>query len=146
MASHVNEIESDAVLDLAAAQDLFVVGFPYGLMAGAPVPLWKRGTIALDPNFDPEGLPKLLIDTATREGMSGSVAVARHVIVGRAYNRKDGTAAPIPLYATMHIVAGVYSGRHHPDFEKAQLGIVWKRHVIEDLVTSGRSPKLGLIG
>ena len=72
---HVNVIESDAVLDPVASQEVFVVGFPFGLIAGAPAPLWKRGSIALDPTYDPEGLPKLLVDTATREGMSGSVVL-----------------------------------------------------------------------
>jgi hypothetical protein len=145
LAKAANDLESDAIIDLAAAQDLFIVGFPFGLMVGGAVPLWKRGTIAADPNFDPEGLPKLLVDTATREGMSGSVAIARHIVVGRAYTRKDGSKGDPVLYATVNTVAGIYSGRHYPDFERAQLGIVWKRRVIDEVVTSGRQPNTGLI-
>src|SRR4030095_15950262 len=64
---HVNRLENDAILDPFASQDVFVVGFPFGMIANAPAPIWKRGSIALDPTFDPEGLPKMLIDTATRE-------------------------------------------------------------------------------
>jgi hypothetical protein len=133
---HANEIESDAVIDSSVSQDAFVVGFPFGLIANAPVPLWKRGTIALDPTFDADGLPKMLIDTATREGMSGSVVVARHITVGREYRRKDGSSKQV-LYAKHDLVVGIYSGRHYPDLERAQLGIVWKRRAIDETIAGG---------
>lgn len=133
-----NELENDAVLDVIASQDVFVVGFPFGLIPNAPAPIWKRGSIALDPTFDPEGLPKMLIDTATRPGMSGSVVVARHIIVGRDYPRKDGTKSQPLGYAKFDLVAGIYSGRHYHDLEKAQLGIVWKRNTIEQTVAGRR--------
>jgi hypothetical protein len=58
---YVNVLENDAVLDPIASQEVFVVGFPFGLIANAPAPIWKRGSIALDPTFNPEGLPKMLI-------------------------------------------------------------------------------------
>ena len=80
----------------------------------------------------------MLIDTATREGMSGSVVVARHVIVNRDYPRKNGTMAQPVLFANLDLVLGIYSGRHYPDHEKAQLGIVWKRSAIEETVTHGK--------
>lgn len=128
-----NDVESDAVLESSVSQDAFILGFPFGLIANAPAPIWKRGTIALDPTFDADGLPKMLIDTATREGMSGSVVVARHITVGRPFRKKNGTEVT-PIYAKHDLVVGIYSGRHYKDFEKAQLGIVWKRRVIEEVV------------
>jgi hypothetical protein len=133
---YVNLLESDAVLGVASSQDVFVIGFPFGLIANAPAPIWKRGSIALDPTFNPEGLPKMLVDTATREGMSGSVVVARHIIVGRDYLKKDGTKSEPMLYAKLDLVVGIYSGRYCADLEKAQLGIVWKRRVIEETVAA----------
>ncbi len=139
---HVNLLESDAILDLFASQDIFVVGFPFGRMINAPAPLWKRGTIALDPTFDADGLPKMLVDSSTRPGMSGSVVIARHVLVGRDYAKKDGTRSRQVLYSRMDTVIGVYSGRHYPDLEKAQLGIVWKRSVIEEAIAG---QKLGSV-
>ena len=75
-----------------------------------------------------------MVDTATREGMSGSVVLARQVILGRDYLKKDGTRSEKIIIGFKTIVVGIYSGRHYPDLEKAQLGIVWKRHAIEDLV------------
>jgi hypothetical protein len=135
---HANEVESDAIIPAVVSQDAFVIGFPFGLIAGAPAPVWKRGTIALDPSFDADGLPKMLIDTATRAGMSGSVVVARHITVGRRYRKKDGSEAGPVIYAKHDLVVGIYSGRHYPDLEKAQLGIVWKRRAIEETVSGNR--------
>ncbi len=137
---HANRVEADAVLPPLTAQDVFVVGFPFGLISGAPAPVWKRGTIAVDPTFDVEQLPKMLIDTATRPGMSGSVVVARHIAVMQQIPKKDGTLTETVIYAEAQTVVGIYSGRHHPDFERAQLGIVWKRIAIEETVQSGRRP------
>jgi hypothetical protein len=136
---HANTLESDAMLEPTASQDVFVVGFPFGLIANAPAPVWKRGSIAIDPTFDPEGLPKMLVDTATREGMSGSLVIARHLIVGRQYPKKDGTMSEPVLYSKLDLVVGMYSGRHYPDLEKAQLGIVWKRSAIEETVKGGKA-------
>lgn len=133
----VNAIESDALHKLEASQDVFVIGFPFGLITNAPAPIWKRGTIALDPTYDPDGLPKMFIDTATREGMSGSVVVARHVNFGP-YTTKDGSKSKTMLYFKHNLVIGIYSGRHYPDLEKAQLGIVWKRTAIEQTVEARR--------
>ena len=140
---YVNVLESDAVLDPIASQEVFVVGFPFGLIANAPAPIWKRGSIALDPTFNPEGLPKMLIDTATREGMSGSVVIARHIVIaGRHYLKKDGTKPKTVLYSKLDLVVGIYSGRHYPDLEKAHLEIVWKRNAIEQTLEARKVASL----
>lgn len=136
---HANEVEADAVLDPRVSQDVFVLGFPLGMITGVPAPVWKRASIASDPNFDPDGLPKLFIDTATRPGMSGSVVLARHTIVGKTFPRKNGTASEPVLYAQLDTVLGVYSGRLGAGDLEAQLGIVWRRSAIVEIVLHGRS-------
>lgn len=130
----VNDIEDDAVMNLEVSQDVFVLGFPFGQMNGLPAPVWKRGTLASDPSFDIDNLPKVLIDTATREGMSGSPVVARNMIFGD-YKKKDGAVQDV-IVGMIDTVMGIYSGRHYPDLEKAQLGIVWKRSAIEETVAA----------
>jgi hypothetical protein len=90
----VNVVESNAVLDASASQEVFVVGFPFGMIANAPAPIWKRGSIALDPTFDPEGLPKMLVDTATRPGMSGSVVIARHILLAATIRKRTEVNPP----------------------------------------------------
>jgi hypothetical protein len=134
----VNEIEGDAVLEAYPSQDVFIIGYPLGLIANAPAPVWKRGTVATDPNFNLDGLPMLYVDTATRKGMSGSIVIARHIVVGSAVTRKDGTQSPTFLYAREDVVLGIYSGRLGPHQIEAQLGIVWKRQVIEETVAGNR--------
>lgn len=127
-----NGLEGDIPKQLDPGQDVFIVGFPFGLISGAPAPVWKRGSIALDPTLNPEGLPKMLVDTATREGMSGSVVISMFPVPEHDTRRGDD---PRPVYYKEYpAVIGVYSGRHYPDLEKAQLGIVWKRATVEAIV------------
>jgi len=130
---HVNVVESDAILQPFASQDVFIVGYPLGRITGAPSPIWKRGTIATEPTFNPDGLPKMYVDSATRKGMSGSVVVARHIVHGR-IRKKDGTETEPVLYGVKDVVIGIYSGRLGADLVQAQLGIVWKRSAIEETV------------
>jgi len=63
------------------AQDVSIVGFPYGLMGGFDLPLWVRGTIASEPEIpftvDDQDLPLFLVDARTREGQSGSPTLQR---------------------------------------------------------------------
>lgn len=135
----VNRLEGELPRHLDPGDEVFIVGFPFGLIKGAPAPVWKRGSIALDPGLNPEGLPKMLVDTATREGMSGSVVIAKFPVPEHDVRHKDDQR---PVYIGEYpAIVGVYSGRHYPEMEKAQLGIVWKREVIEELVASGITPR-----
>ena len=69
------ELDLDDI-PLAPSLDVFVVGFPLGMYGGAKFPIWKRGSIASEPDIDVDGKPYFYIDTATREGMSGSPVYA----------------------------------------------------------------------
>jgi hypothetical protein len=131
---HVNVVESDALLEPFVSQDVFILGYPLGLITGAPSPVWKRGTIATDPTFDPDGFSKMYIDSATRTGMSGSVVVAKHIVVNKKITKRDGTEIGPVLYAVRDVVLGIYSGRLGADLVQAQMGIVWKRSAIEETV------------
>jgi len=137
-----NDIERDAVLKPFVSQDVFIVGFPLGLIPGNPTPVWKRGTIATEPTYDTNGLPRFFVDSATRQGMSGSVVVARHIIVGNPLLKKDGAETEPFLYATADVVVGIYSGRLGAHEIEAQLGVVWKRNVIDETVMNGVAPKI----
>jgi hypothetical protein len=122
--------------DVAAGDDAFVMGYPKGLDGGDGFPLWKRASIASEPALDQQGLPKILVDTATRPGMSGSpvIVIRRGLITVPGGVDKIGAAASF---------LGIYSGRADDDPLGAQIGIVWKKQVIEEIVrggTKGRSP------
>lgn len=127
-----NECVPETAIDPKASQDAFVVGYPLGLLAEIPIPVWKRATIATEPGVDLDGLPKVLVDTATRSGMSGSLVLAKHLIFGP-YKKSDGTDSNT-LIVLKNSILGVYSGRLGADEVQAQLGIVWRRQVIDEIL------------
>jgi trypsin-like peptidase len=56
--------------------DVFVLGYPFG--AGKTgLPVWKRGSIASEPDLVRHVESYLLVDTASRPGMSGSPVILR---------------------------------------------------------------------
>ena len=128
-----NECVPSLAIEARASQDAFVVGFPLGMIAGVPIPVWKRATIATEPGVDIGKLPKVLVDTATRSGMSGSLVLAKHLILGpykTAAHMESNT-----LIAIKDSILGVYSGRLGADEVQAQLGVVWKRQVIDEILS-----------
>lgn len=55
--------------------DVYVLGFPFGISIANIFPIWKRASIASEPIVDIDDLPKMYIDTASRPGMSGSPVI-----------------------------------------------------------------------
>ena len=106
--------------------ELYVVGYPYGQIGG-PFPIWSKGSIASEPDFDISGLPLFLIDCRSRPGQSGSPVFA-HIRAGAVveHEGRDWQAKK-----PMNYFVGAYSGRLRPD---SDLGLVWKRACIEELV------------
>jgi trypsin-like peptidase len=100
-----NRIASNRIA-LAEGDDVFVLGFPKGLTGGWQFPIWKRGSIASVPSLDWCNLPAILIDTATREGMSGAPVIARsnHMLLPGMDFALEGTSE-------MSMFIGLYSGR-----------------------------------
>jgi len=74
--------------------------------------------VASEPELDFEGLPRFLIDSRTKGGMSGSLVIARRQ---GSYSRQGGGTV-MGGQATRFL--GVYSGRMRADLD---LGIVWKK-------------------
>jgi hypothetical protein len=101
----IDEVNTARML-LRVATDVFVLGYPKGISGGGEFPIWKRASIATEPDIQLDALPKMLVDTATREGMSGApvIAVARRGVLepeaGLAGNWDPGCR-----------FVGVYSGR-----------------------------------
>lgn len=101
-------------LVLYPSLELFVVGFPndWGTR-GNPYPIWKKGSIASEPNFLNFGEPRFYIDATTRRGMSGSPVYFR----GNFYKDKNGETMS-HSYDTFLI--GIYSAQ---DFD-SEIGTV----------------------
>lgn len=121
--------------NLAAGQEVFVVGYPDALITGPMFPLWTRGSIASEPYFGyvvaGKSLPLMLIDARTRQGQSGS-AVMRHRPEGTVLIRNDGelgvTTEPVSQ------LIGVYSGRTS---HESDIGFVWRMDEVEVICRDG---------
>lgn len=125
--------------EVSAGDDAFVIGYPLGISGGS-LPIWKRASIASEPDIDIGDVPKFLIDTATREGMSGSPVIAtRHGIT----NPRGVTGlVDETVFGTAETFVGVYSGRVDDDLLGAQIGIVWKASVVQEII---KGKKVGTI-
>lgn len=122
----------ETLLRVSVGMDALILGYPRGL-SGGRFPIWKRGSIASEPYEDLDDLPKLYIDSATREGMSGSpVFACSNGIVHLEGVRQSGVANGI-----VHRLIGVYSGRVGNDQLGAQLGIVWKECALVEIIEDG---------
>ena len=117
-------------MDLRVSHDVFVLGYPLGMMNSHGLPVWKRASVASEPGSSE---PSYLIDTATRSGMSGSPVIFRY----RGFYKNDLTAEDIAnddWFGEGDMFAGIYSGRLGASSIEAQLGIVWKPHLIDELI------------
>ena len=114
---------------VSIAFDVYVLGFPLGIGDGLPV--WKRASVATEPELG--GLDKpILIDTATRSGMSGAPVIWR----GSSYSWKKANEAGSVMGGTYSKFVGVYSSRAAANSAlEAQLGYVWRAAVIEEIIT-----------
>lgn len=115
---------------LSVSREVFVLGYPLGIHGGRGFPIWKRASIATEPALQLDGLPKMLIDTATRQGMSGAPVIALADFEFNVEGQRPAYRAPGRVYRFV----GVYSGRLGSDEMAAQLGIVWKAEVIDHII------------
>lgn len=107
-----------ATVRLSIAQLCFVVGYPEGLVvrqsADSVLPIWKTGHIASEPSIYVDDVPKLLIDAATCEGMSGS---------------------PVYVHTSpYHRFLGLYTGRTS---QLSELGFVFTPEAIVEIISTG---------
>lgn len=126
-------------LKIEIGDDVFVLGYPFEpIFAGLPV--WKRGSIASEPQISPDQQRHLLVDTASRPGMSGSPVIIRSKSVHRLDNQETKVEAGIWTR-----FVGVYSGRiKSKDALDTQLGLIWPRELLVELLegqTRDRPPR-----
>ena len=120
-------------IGVGVSQELSIVGFPFGVSTGGSMAVWIRGAIASEPIADWAGLPRFLVDARTRPGQSGSPVVL-HSASGVT---NDGRGITLGTGPSTQLV-GVYSGRINA---QSDLGIVWKAHVIGQILAQVGPPK-----
>jgi hypothetical protein len=125
----INVLKSEHDLSVRIGMDVFILGYPFGhQLPGFPV--WKRGSIASEPDLTRLGTGYMLVDTASRRGMSGSPVIRRswgiHMLENDAFAMGNTSQSKF---------IGVYSGRLHTnDKEDVQLGMVWPADDIENII------------
>lgn len=125
-------------------EDCYIVGYPEGLLGPNGTPIWKRASIATEPELDYDERPLFLADSLTRPGLSGAPVFVRVTgLWGQEGARVnlDGVT-PAPLGAWMNFV-GIYAGREGCADDGFQLARIWKRTVLDEIIengVTGRSP------
>lgn len=130
----INKLPTTSDMVVETGQDVFILGYPLDIRAGGVWPVWKRASIASEPDIDLDSLPQLLVDTATYPGMSGSPVIAKEVYH---YRGLDGDLHIDNNAGTYYTLVGVYSGRRFGQHgELSQLAVVWKARVIEEIIAA----------
>jgi hypothetical protein len=125
----IDKVNTVPKMLLTVSREVFVLGYPKGIDGGRGFPIWKRASIATEPNVALDGLPKTLIDTATREGMSGGPVIA----VADGPFDVEGPQPAYRLPGRVYRFVGIYSGRLGDKEVEAQLGIVWRERAVSDI-------------
>lgn len=119
--------EKDLIIEIA--DTLFVLGYPRGISI-LYTPIWKRSSIASEPDIKINDIPYFYIDTTTREGMSGAPVIF-YSINGNYKTPKSHVLASGQTYKFI----GIYSGRDCAgEPYLAQLGKVWKKELIDKII------------
>lgn len=126
----------DCDVGVFPAMPVSIIGFPKGLTGSGKFPIWKTGEIASEPDVDYLGLPAILVDVRTAEGMSGSPAFIRQY--GQYVSKGGGLV--IGNDGTRFV--GVYSGIvlvQQPDRAiSSDLGLIWKPSVIKEVLNNAK--------
>jgi len=126
----INRMPNDN-LPLQIGMDVFVLGYPFGIGTGG-LPIWKRGSLASEPEILDPQRPYILIDTASRPGMSGSPIIRR----SWGAHQLQGGALSLGGSGVATKFVGIYSGRLATDNPTdAQLGIAWPSQLISDIIS-----------
>lgn len=127
----VNELAPGRIA-IMIGMDVFILGYPFGSKPPA-FPVWKRGSIASEPDLVRLSGGYYLVDTASRPGMSGSPVILRswsnHILESNMWTSTNDQR-PIDR------IIGVYSGRLKP--EDAQVGMVWHVEYIDEIIDGGK--------
>ncbi len=128
----INEVQ-ELPLKIRVGHELFVIGFPFftSIFDRGGLPIWKRASLASEPEWVLSSELYNLVDTASRPGMSGSPVVRRAFSGAELDNGSIGMSGGSRFF-------GVYAGRMVSySSEDAQLGRVYERRLVEEIVSDG---------
>jgi hypothetical protein len=128
----INSMSTHSLV-IQIGMDVFILGYPFGF-GPAGLPIWKRGSIASEPDLAAAGQLHILVDTASRPGMSGSPVIRRswgtHMLENNNVSLGTGSATKF---------VGVYSGRLATiDPLDAQLGLTWPAYFVGEIIAGAK--------
>jgi hypothetical protein len=122
--------------------EVFVLGYPKGAASSGIFPIWKRGSVASEPQapITLNGLDyknAFYIDALTKAGMSGAPVICLPK-VGDYFHTEDG--ATTEIREAVPYIIGVYAGRDGLTQEEYELslGRVWKIGSVERLMIQAK--------
>ena len=123
---------ANAALRIEVGMEVFILGYPFKIEPPF-YPIWKRGSIASEPQLARLTTDYMFVDTASRPGMSGSPVIRRswsaHLLEPGRIAQSD---TPLDKFV------GVYSGRIPTDHPyEAQIGLVWDGSFIDEIIGAG---------
>lgn len=118
----INAPSLTSKFNIKTAQDIFVLGYPTEF-SNNDVLIWKKATIASDPNIDLELLPKYLINIAPQKGMHGSP------VISCPDNFDKNNKKP-----SINFV-GIYTSQHSNSIFGSYLGVTWKPRIIQEIIS-----------
>lgn len=131
---HPINLMPERPMRVAVGSDAFILGYPFGISTGA-FPIWKRASVASEPEMAIGGKPFFYVDTASRKGMSGAPVSARTW----GFYQHDFDNGQTGMPGAHSRLIGIYASRLGADDElQAQLGRVWRASLIEEIITKGR--------
>ncbi len=130
--SPINKANFDDDIPPEVGDESFILGYPFDGFRYLGFPIWKKASIATEPTVNEGQLPKILVDTATRSGLSGSPVIYQRIGIHKM--GENGQLKDDSLIGRIRGFLGVYSGRIGKGEIHAQLGIVWKKQVIDEII------------
>lgn len=120
-----------ALFECRVTGEVYIVGFPMNLKGWGHAPIWKRGNFASDPAYPIRKLPKMVIDTATRQGLSGAPVFAKTPPI---WFPPGTTNLDQATLGEAFRFVGIYTSREGDGETYAQLGIAWNETAIIELM------------
>ena len=129
----VNDLPQVPLRTVVGSQ-LFILGYPF---LPERYPVWKQATVASEPALTPSLRRHLLVDSASRPGMSGAPVIQRAAGLLQVEHEGSWRAETHALPITRFV--GVYSGRLNTrSILDAQLGMVWPAQLVSEIAEGRR--------
>ena len=124
----MNELANHS-LRVEVGMEVLILGYPFAISPPA-FPIWKRGSIASEPELARLTYGYMYVDTASRPGMSGAP------VIRRSWTNHMTQPGVLALTDTpLNKFIGVYSGRLPTDHPyEAQIGLVWDASYIDEII------------